>query len=162
MSRTYLWKTGLALSLALLLAGGLAPSAVAGGKGKGKNKVNAATVATIVGELNQTKGLLAMARHDYQGHRVAAVHHIMHAMHLLEHHKLYPNPASQTANLSGGTKGTKEQQAVSDSQLAQAITQLQTISNQIQQLPGNHNHHQHALKEVHKAINQLKTALNVA
>src|SRR5438270_788929 len=93
--------------------------------GQKKNPAKAAVKAAdtqIIQELAAVRKLLETANHDYQGHRAAAVHHVIHAAHLLQHHKHHPNPASLTAALSKQTvPGNKEAQAVSDAQLRQAM-----------------------------------------
>ncbi len=105
--------------------------------------------------------LLEKADHDYKGHRSAAVHEIMHAVHLLKHHKHHPNPAQHTAHLANPHYKKREAQSFSDMQLNQAMQQLQLIGTQIQSL-GNLPHHNHAQKALVKAIQELQTALKIA
>jgi hypothetical protein len=159
-------KRAPAAALCILIAGLIAllasnESALGGQKkNPGKAAVKVADLQ-IVQALGETRKLLEAANHDYQGHRAAAVHQVMHAVHLLQHHKHHPNPANLTAALSKQTvPGNKEAQAASDAQLRQAITNLQVIGPQIQSISSGP-HHQHAVQAVNKAITELQTALQI-
>lgn len=150
----------LALGLVMLL---LTHDAVLGGQKK-NNPASAAKKTAdmqLVDELHATRALLEKANHDYKGHRVAAVHHLMHAAHLLQHHKPHPNPEAHTAHLGKPHFRGNEPQPLSDQQLQQAAQQLHVISKQIQNL-GNGDHHQKAHKAVRHAIQELHTALKIA
>jgi hypothetical protein len=163
MSRTYSW-CGRCACLSLFVAGLLTLLAVGDVALGGQKKNNPAKSAQkagdaqVIKELQATKVLLENANHDYKGHRASAVHHVIHAIHQLQHHKAHPNPASLTAHLS--QPAFKEAQAASDAQLQQAMQNLTTIGAQIQTL-GNAQHHQHAVKHVKSAIAEIQTALTI-
>lgn len=116
---------------------------------KKRHEVIAAAAATTgtpssasknaVGLLDHAYGLLASADHDYDGHRVRAMHKIEEAARALG------------SKLSGGGKGD-EKQGTSDSQLHNAQSLLQQAVGEIK---GKAHHH------VEEAINQLNIALKV-
>lgn len=167
MSLTSIGTRGQLTAGCMLAAGVLAllfaNEAALGGQKK-INPVKAAKKAAdlqIVDDLHATRALLEKANHDYKGHRVAAVHHVMHAAHLLQHHKPHPNPQAHTGHLTKPHFRGNEPQPVSDAQLQQAKQNLQTIGAQINNL-GNGVHHQKAHKAVQNAIQELDTALKIA
>jgi hypothetical protein len=86
--------------------------------------------ATQIVELHQVKALLNLADRDYKGHRAAAVTEITTAIHALESGYAHPK-LPKTVQKGGG-----EAQALSDNQLNEAITQLQTIQMQLKGTPG--------------------------
>jgi hypothetical protein len=81
-------------------------------------------------ELHQVKALLNLADRDYKGHRAAAVTEITTAIHALQSGYAHPK-LPKTVQKGGG-----EAQALSDNQLNEAITQLQTIQMQLKGTPG--------------------------
>jgi hypothetical protein len=165
-------RSGVVLSLGLLASGWLAatPAAAQGPKGKGKGKGGD---AQIIHELRETRALLRKANHDYKGHRVAAVHQITKAIHLLQHHKGKPKQAATVAQggagkntgtakrgLGANSNQQREPQEVSDRQLRHALKQLRHVVQQLEHRTGHH--HREALHHVKKAIHDLEKALQVA
>ena len=105
-----------------------------------------------IGALHAVKVLLEGADRDYDGHRAAAVKAVTAAMHALETgyaHVAFPKP-----NGKGGT----EAQALSDRQLNDAITNLQTIQTQ---LKGATAQAAAASTGINAAIAELKVALTI-
>jgi hypothetical protein len=76
-------------------------------------------------ELHQVKDLLNLADRDYKGHRAAAVKEITAAIHALQMGYAHPKLPKSSS------KGGGEAQSLSDAQLNEAITQLQTIQTQL-------------------------------
>ena len=121
---------------------------------QGKKKGNAGSPhAQILSELQQTRLLLNQADRDYKGWRAKAVHEVgkaMHALHPKHKHKLPPAP-----KLTG-----KENQAVSDMQLAKAQQQIQVIINQLASGTANPNTAT-AVGHLRNAVGHLNTALKI-
>jgi hypothetical protein len=116
---------------------------------------------TVVTQLRATRTLLQQADHDYQGHRAKAVHEITLAIHaLVPPKKTRPRPAGiKPAPGIARPDRNNESQAVSDTQLKQAMQQLNTLQPQITSLTsGNVTA---ASAAVTKAIQELQTALQI-
>ena len=136
-------------------------------KSKGNGTNTSSLFSTQVAELNTTIKLLQAADHDYQGHRAQAVHDIHQAIHAL--HPTAKNNNSSTKsgqvtgkkssvkgkNLAKGKGANKEPQAVSDAQLKQAISQLNTVRGQLKAAPPA------ALNSIQAAVKQLQVALTI-
>ncbi len=136
-------------------------------KSKGNGTNTSSLFSTQVAELNTTIKLLQAADHDYQGHRAQAVHDIHQAIHAL--HPTAKNNNSSTKsgqvtgkkssvkgkNLAKGKGANKEPQAVSDAQLKQAISQLNTVRGQLKAAPPS------ALNSIQAAVKQLQVALTI-
>ena len=119
-------------------------------------KIPAAHVPILQG-LHQTRTLLHMANHDYDGFRAKAVHQVTKAIHALDppHSRTTPKkPAAPPM------PRPNEPQAVSDAQLKQAIGQLNVILNQLGSLPGDA-HAATAMTHVRSAIADLNVALKI-
>jgi mevalonate kinase len=133
---------GLAIAIAISAQGATAhettnaPPAKAGKAGKKKAAAAAGNEAQL---LDQAYGLLASADHDYDGHRLNAMHKIEDAAKALG------------SKLSGGGKGG-EKQGTSDSQVKSAQSLLEQA---VSGLKGKPHHH------VEEAIRQLNVALKV-
>jgi len=124
--------------LALMLSVGLAGRALA---------QNAAPVAL----LQSAHATLAGADHDYDGHRIAAMHQIEAALRDLagnsavgRTHRVHYKHVGKVRNL--------EPQAASDAKLRSAQEVLQTAAAELSGSP---------LKRVNKALAQLNTALGI-
>jgi len=139
----------LRLSLCLAVVGLLAAQGTAHAQKKG----TAGPYAQVLSELQQTRVLLNQADRDYKGWRAKAVHEVGKAMHALQakhKHKLPPAP-----KLTG-----KENQVVSDMQLAQAQKQIQVILNQLASGTANPNTTA-AVGHLQNAVGHLSTALKI-
>lgn len=107
--------------------------------------------AQVIERLHAAKQLLEHAKHDYEGQRAKAVHHITSAINALEHHH-----GKQHGHHDQKDLGKNETQAHSDALLRQAVEQLQAVE---KELKGEH--HVKAKHEVAKAIQELHTALRI-
>jgi hypothetical protein len=145
--RTHLIRVPFCLAIVGLLAA-LGSTNAQNKKGKGVSPY-----APLVSELHQTRVLLHQADHDYQGHRVKAMHEIGQAM-----NALHPHHKHKLGVRKGG--GGNENQAVSDMQLAQAGKQLQVVLNQLNNGAANANTAKAAM-HVQNAMAQLNTALKI-
>jgi hypothetical protein len=118
----------------------------------------AGTIANgqAIAQLKSIRTVLHNADHDYQGYRAKAVHQVTEAIHALEGIK---NPPKKPHKPVHGQKSLREPQAVSDTQLSQAIQQLQTVQTQLGTSPGNHT--VAAGKHISQAIQDLQTALKI-
>jgi hypothetical protein len=135
--------------VAMLCAGAfLAASATADAR-KGNKGPN----SQIVGQLRKTIGVLKQADHDYQGHRVKAIHHVHNAVKAL----LPPGKHAHGKIPSGGGKLP---QNVSDGLLQKAIQQLTATQALIANTPGPGNRPA-AVVAVQSAIAELQTALKI-
>jgi hypothetical protein len=131
----------------------------------------AAAHAALIAELQQINGLLTRAKHDYEGHRAAAVNQVHKAIHALQHH-IKAGAAGQPAKASNPTttgipaqpanvgNANKEPQAESDTQLKEALTGLKTVHSQLTSLPQGLKH-KLAEEHIRKAIHELHTALKI-
>ena len=160
----------------ILVATTPADAAKINNKSAGNGTNTNSLFSTQVAELNTTIKLLQAADHDYQGHRAQAVHDIHQAIHAL-HPTANHNKSSATGGKVTGKTVTgktvtgktitaktvtaksqganKEPQAVSDAQLKQAITQLNTVQGQLKAAPPA------ALHSVQAAVKQLQVALTI-
>lgn len=140
----------LCMPLCLAVAGLLAMQGSAEGRGK---KGGASPYGPVLQELQATRVLLNQADRDYQGWRAKAVHEVgkaMNALHPKHKHKLPP-----AAKVTG-----KENQAVSDMQLAQAAKQIQAVIGQLTSGTANANTTA-AVAHLQNAINDLNMALKI-
>jgi hypothetical protein len=104
-------------------------------------------------ELHQIKALLNLADRDYKGHRAAAVKEITAAIHVLQEGYAHPK-LPKSAGKGGG-----EAQTLSDAQLNEAITQLQTIQTQLKGMQGAAVVTANAALDT--AVSELKVALTI-
>jgi hypothetical protein len=156
-----IWLWSVAVLATVLLAG-----SVEAKRNKGEAKAEAkATHATLIAELHQIMGLLHQAKHDYEGHRAAAMEQVHKAIEALEHdmhhhNKTKPGTPGAAAHHAKPGNSNKEPQAESDLQLKEAITGLQAVHGQLASLPKGPKH-AHAEEHIHKAIHDLHVALKI-
>jgi hypothetical protein len=120
-------------------------------------KIPAAHVPILQG-LHQTRTLLHMANHDYDGYRAKAVHQVTKAIHTLD--PPHPRTTAPKKPAAPPLPRPNEPQAVSDAQLKQAIGQLNVILNQLGSLPGDA-HAATAMAHVRSAVADLNVALKI-
>jgi hypothetical protein len=128
-----------ALSMAVVTAVSI-PSSLAFAQGRGRAPAFPADVTAVT----QAYRALEQADHDYQGHRIKAMEHLRKAGLILG------------VTLKGEGRGN-EQQGDSDSQLKQAQSMLQRMSNS--KVSGKR--HQRAMTHVSNALSELQTALSI-
>jgi hypothetical protein len=128
-----------ALSMAVVTAVSIPPS-LAFAQGRGRAPAFPADVTAVT----QAYRALEQADHDYQGHRIKAMEHLRKAGLILG------------VTLKGEGRGN-EQQGDSDSQLKQAQSMLQRMSNS--KVSGKR--HQRAMTHVSNALSELQTALSI-
>jgi hypothetical protein len=127
------------LSMAVVTAVSISPS-LAFAQGRGRAPGNPADVTAVV----QAYRSLELADHDYQGHRAKAMEHLRKAGLVLG------------VDLKGDGKA-REPQGNSDTQLKQAQSMLQQMSNS--KVTGKR--HQRAMNHVNSALSELQTALSI-
>lgn len=118
--------------------------------------------AQLLKELHETRALLETADHDYQGHRAKAVAQVTAAIHTLggkRHHTHASTPPAAGAGVKGKNR-KREDQATSDSQLRQALQQLQIVGKQLRSIAAD-KHAAKAEASVGKAIGELTIALTI-
>jgi hypothetical protein len=119
------------------------------------NRVQAQTNApagTPLALLQSAHATLALADHDYKGHRVAAMHQIRAAIVELKGGKSAHEGQKRGTHHAAGHKGSNEPQATSDDQLRSAQAMLQQASTGLSGKP---------LEHVKEAIAQINTALSI-
>lgn len=133
------------------------------GNGTNAGSLFSAQVAELHGIIN----LLQSANHDYKGHRAQAVHDIhqaIHALHPGANKNKSPSKggkatgntvAAKGKNPGNGQSANKEPQTVSDAQLKQAISQLNTIQGQLKAAPPV------AVNSIQSAVKELQIALTI-
>lgn len=123
---------------------------------------------TIVAELLGTRAILHRADHDYNGMRMRAIGQIDVALRHLGHRSTNPaamnggaggNGQRRVSNVGNGNGG-RMPQATSDAHLRQAIQRLQTIQQQMANLP-NASRHPQAGASIQRAIADLNQALMI-
>lgn len=140
-------------------------------------------IRIIVSRLRSTHHALTGLDHDYQGHRVRAMHAISSAIHALSHRSsngmngFNNSIAMQTRqnrglgtnrnlaanrNISGnnGNNRLRMPQAQSDSRMRHAMQNLLLVSNQLSSQGSTHSH-QRALASIQVAYHELGTALQI-
>ncbi len=137
-----------------------------GSRGYGRSQGNA---RSIVNRLRSVHASLVRLDHDYQGHRVQAMHAISRAIHQLSHRSV----ASRSINLARGsavrrvstTGGIRQvqplTQAQSDSRMAQAMRTTQGINLQLSEQGRNSANHVRAHGYLQRAVHELRIALAV-
>ena len=144
--------------------GGLAAGKANGRAGKGAAGANAQQMHKLIQELQGAKYMLEQAKHDYDGHRVKAIHQINLAIQAIhQHHGLTAGKGAggagkKVAGGGGTSTGTasKESQPQSDAMLRQARQHLFTIHGQMQAA-----HHPKAKGHVQLGVQHLDTALKI-
>ena len=148
------------------------------GRSQGNNRA-------IVARLRSVHSSLARIDHDYQGHRVRAMHSISMAIRQLSHRSMVSGNTGfangmnnnlamgrRQGGLNGnvGGRGTRTQnrnrnqrmpQAQSDAQMSQALRTLQGINMQLTSQGSNTSGHARASGHVQQAMRELNTALRI-
>jgi hypothetical protein len=130
----------------------------------------------IVSEIRGTMLILTQADHDYNGHRVRAIHQLQLAAHSMNPNRGGGGGAGNAGGAAGnrgagrgnggGARGAartganKMPQAQSDQHLQQALQRLGTIENQLANV-GTNQGHATAMQHVRMAMGELRTALNI-
>jgi hypothetical protein len=155
----HVYRVGWAAAAAALFTFGASSTSLA--QAKGKAKANS-PLHTILTELHATHRVLAQANHDYKGHRAKAHAEVGRAIHLL---KTHPHHHAHVAKAGKGQPAVREAQQLSDAQMAQAATQLQTIYTQLaalQTTPLAHPNIAGAGAALQQAIGHIQTGLKVS
>jgi hypothetical protein len=149
-----------------------------GRRGYGSSQANS---RAVVARLRAVHHGLSRIDHDYQGHRVRAMHQVSMAIRALTHRSMiYRNggfangmntnlvAANQRLlnrrNVAGAGNARRHQrmpQGMSDARMSQALRTLQGVSMQLSTQGTNTSRHGRALGHVHYAMNELNTALTV-
>lgn len=144
-----------------------------GGMYRNRNAMAYQNNAAVVTQLHSTLTMLAQADHDYNGHRVRAMHHIGTAIRSLQPAAArsgqgnpaaaYVNNRNGNANAAGAGNGTgkgKMPQAASDQHLRQSLQALGTVESHLTNF-GSTQHHVRARNSVQQAMSELNVALNI-
>jgi hypothetical protein len=131
----------------------------------------------IVARLRSVHATLARLDHDYQGHRIRAMHAIAMAIRQLSHRSMVyrgvgfaPGVNNGQAmgmrrSVLGGGAGARRShlmpQAQSDARMSQALRTLQGINMQLSSQGSNTSGHARAGGHVQRAIHELTTALSI-
>jgi hypothetical protein len=129
----------------------------------------------IVSRLRSVHAGLARLDHDYQGHRVRAMHSISMAIRQLSHRSMIyggsgfasgmnngrANGVRQGGLGAGGRRGQPMSQAQSDARIGQSLRTLQGINMQLTSQGTNSTGHARARGHVQRAIRELNTALAI-
>ncbi len=97
---------------------------------------------------------LQTADHDYDGHRMQAIHHISAAL------KHLGSPVVSVGT-SQNSVGNKLNQSASDAVLSDALVKLRIVENHLSSKTSTAVHHGSARTEVASSLHELHTALNV-
>lgn len=117
-----------------------------------------AQTGPLIAELHAAKHLLQSAKHDYEGHRARAVHHITVAIRALEsHHGSAGGHPPRTNGNSNPGKG--ENQAQSDALLRQSLALLETLPQKVRNTKGAH--HAKSAHAILAAIQEVQIALKI-
>ena len=148
------------------------------GYGYGRSQGNS---RGIVSRLRSVHSGLARLDHDYQGHRVKAMHSISMAVRQLSHRSsIYQNAGFASGANGGRNLGNQRQaglgasngngngrnqrhltQAQSDSRMSQSMRTLQGINMQLTNQGTNSSGHSRARGHVQHAMHELNTALTI-
>lgn len=136
------------------------------GRSQGQNRA-------IVSRLRSVQAGLARLDHDYQGHRVRAMHSIAMAVRQLSHRSMSYRGTGFSSGLNGG-RGMRQgavgagagrvrpmPQAQSDARMGQALRTLQGIGMQLGSQGAYTTGHARARGHVQRAIRELNTALSI-
>jgi hypothetical protein len=135
----------------------------------------------VVARLRSTHASLARIDHDYQGHRVRAMHSIAMAIRQLAHRSMVYGNAGfagginknlnnnlalgrRPAGRNGAAAGPRNQrlpQAQSDARMSQALRSLQGVNMQLSSQGANTSGHARARGHVQHAMRELNTALAI-
>jgi hypothetical protein len=130
----------------------------------------------VIGRLRAVHAQLARIDHDYQGHRVLAMHAVSMAIRQLSHRSMVYSgvgfaPGINSRGLGmgqggiGGGAGTRGAgrmpQAQSDARMSQSLRTLQGVNMQLSSQGSNTTGHSRARGHVMRAIRELNIALSV-
>jgi hypothetical protein len=133
----------------------------------------------IVSRLRSVYRNLATIDHDYQGHRVRAMHAVSMAIRQLSHRSMVyrgtgfgrgmnnamamgmRRAGNAGGNLAGGRRRMRMSQAQSDARMNQALRTLQGINMQLSSQGSNTSGHARARGHVQHGIRELNIALSV-
>ena len=138
------------------------------GRSQGNNRA-------IVSRLRSVHASLARLDHDYQGHRVRAMHSISLAIRQLSHRSMIYGGSGFASGMNngranglrpggpgaGGRRGQPMSQAQSDARMGQALRSLQGINMQFASQGTNTSGHARARGHIQVAIRELNTALSI-
>jgi hypothetical protein len=140
------------------------------GRSQGNNRA-------VVARLRSAHASLARVDHDYQGHRVRAMHQISMAIRQLTHRSMVyrntgfaggMNNGMAMKRLQGGRGGNgngnraqRMPQAQSDARMGQAMRTLEGVNMQLSSQGTNTTGHARARGHVQHAIRELNTALSI-
>jgi len=146
------------------------------GRSQGNNRA-------IVARLRSVQMSLARIDHDYQGHRVRAMHAISMAIRQLSHRSMVYSGAGFASGMNNGAgmgmgagmgRGTRQNglgggrrrgqvmpQAQSDARMSQARRTLQGIGMQLNNQGTNMMAHGRALGHIQRAVHELNVALSI-
>jgi hypothetical protein len=114
-----------------------------------------------VAKLHEAAHHLEHAKHDYDGHRLKALHEVKVALHALgTGSKEHGKKSTFTTTTRSGAK-LNESQSQSDHLLRQALGELHTAAKDLKGSGERHHHHQKAEHAIHKAIHELHVALKI-
>jgi hypothetical protein len=122
----------------------------------------------VIAALHTALNSLNQADHDYQGHRVRAIHHVGAAIHSLQPGAGSGNPANAALalngngnlNAAGAGQNNRMPQATSDAHLRKALQSLSSVHNHLTG-NGSTQHHARARNSVQMAMQELNLALNI-
>jgi len=142
------------------------------GRSQGNNRA-------IIARLRAVQMALARVNHDYQGHRVRAMHAITMAIRQLSHRSMIYGSAGFAPGMNngagmglrggggglaagaGGRRGQVMNQAQSDAIMSQSLRTLQGIGMQLGSLGSNTMGHARASGHIQMAVRELNTALSI-
>jgi hypothetical protein len=151
-----------------------------GGYGYGRSQGNN---RAIVARLRSVRMSLARIDHDYQGHRVRAMHSISMAVRQLSHRSMVYSGVGFTPGMNngsgagmgggmgrgmrqnglggGGRRGQVMSQAQSDARMSQALRNLQGIGMQLNNQGNSTTGHGRAMGHIQQAAHELNVALSI-
>jgi hypothetical protein len=149
-------------------------SYLGGRRGYGRNQGNN---RAVIARLRAVHASLARIDHDYQGHRVRAMHAITMAIQQLSHRSMIYRGAGFAPGMNngnglgmrrragiggaGGGRGQPMNQAQSNAVMGQALRELQGIGMQLASQGSSAMGHARASGHVQAAIRELNTALSI-
>ena len=123
----------------------------------GAHGIHGIASGPMVSSLHSVVGHLQRAEHDYDGHRVQAIHQLGQAIHTLQ-----PGTGTGTSRRTGAAGGSKMSQAESDNHLRQAHQELLALEFRMSAVAtgaGAQAHHRQAHAHVQQALQHLNAAL---
>ena len=143
-----------------------------GGYGYGRSQGNN---RAIVSRLRSVHASLARIDHDYQGHRIRAMHSISMAIRQLSHRSMVYGGSGFASGMggnrlmgnrqgglgAGGRRGQPLSQAQSDARMGQSLRILQGVNMQLSSQGANTSGHARARGHIQGAIRELNVALSI-